>query len=250
MEEAKRIVQRGDRDGIPLRLLGSVAVRYHSPGSEHLYANLNRPLTDIDLITYGKFGGRIVRIMNELGYRADQATLALFGGSRQIYESNSSLLHVDVFLDRLSFSHVLELKDRLEVDSPTIPLADILLEKTQIVQINEKDLKDSAILLREHEVGNRDADTINGRHVAKVLANDWGFHYTATMNLHKLENFVRDFSLFNLEERRMISDRIAKLLDMIDREPKPTKWKLRAKVGTSRKWYADVENVSRWPSVR
>ena len=36
--------------------------------------------------------------------------------------------------------HDIPFKDRLEIDYPTIPLAELLLEKMQIVQINEKDL--------------------------------------------------------------------------------------------------------------
>lgn len=53
---------------------------------------------------------------------------------------------IDIFLDRLEMCHDIDFKGRLELDYPTIPLAEMLLEKLQIVQINEKDVKDVIIL--------------------------------------------------------------------------------------------------------
>ncbi len=63
----------------------------------------------------------------------------------------------------------------------------------QIVEINEKDLKDSIVLLRAHTVGDTDKDTINAKRIAKLLADDWGFYYTVTTNLKKL----KDYTLMN-----------------------------------------------------
>jgi hypothetical protein len=52
------------------------------------------------------------------------------------------------------------------VDSLTIPLAELLLEKMQIFQINEKDIIDTIMLLMEHPLGNSDHEVINIDRVA------------------------------------------------------------------------------------
>ena len=39
--------------------------------------------------------------------------------------------------------------------------------------MNEKDKKDAIVLVRAHEVGESDDRTINAKHIAKIIANDW-----------------------------------------------------------------------------
>jgi len=77
---------------------------------------------------------------------------------------------------------------RLEIDYPTISLADLLLEKMQIVKLNEKDILDTIVMLREHDVGEGDKETINSDRVSGLLSDDWGFYYTVTTNLGKIKS--------------------------------------------------------------
>jgi hypothetical protein len=56
----------------------------------------------------------------------------------------------------------------MELDSPTITLADFVLERMQIVQLDEKDKIDSVVVLREHQVSNLDKETINTEYIAKI----------------------------------------------------------------------------------
>jgi hypothetical protein len=51
---------------------------------------------------------------------------------------------------------------RLEIDSPTVPLAGLLLEKLQVLQTNEKDIQEAIILLSEHDVEKGDKEQVNG----------------------------------------------------------------------------------------
>ena len=51
---------------------------------------------------------------------------------------------------------------RLEIDSPTVPLAGLLLQKLQIVRTNEKDIQEAVMLLSEHDVGKGDKEQVNG----------------------------------------------------------------------------------------
>ena len=77
---------------------------------------------------------------------------------------------LDVFYDRLEFCHVIPLTGRLEVDRPTIPVAELLLSKLQIVQINEKDVVDVILLLLDHALGSGDADTVDVERIGRLCA--------------------------------------------------------------------------------
>lgn len=126
-----------------------------------------------------------------------------------------------------------------------MPLAELLLQKLQIVETNEKDIQDAIILLREHEVGKGDKEEINGNYVAKVLANEWGFHYTVAASFGKVKEFLEKYEGLNEQDRSVVTERIAVLQEKIEKEPKTLQWKLRARVGPSVKWYNVVEEVQR-----
>ena len=129
------------------------------------------------------------------------------------------------------------------MDSPTITLADFLLEKMQIVQLNDKDKIDTVVLLREHEIGDVDKETINAQYISKLLAKDWGFYYTVTTNLGKIKEYAQ--SSMTEEDSRDVAAKADQLVQRIENEPKTTGWKMRARVGPKKKWYKDVEEVVR-----
>jgi hypothetical protein len=113
------------------------------------------------------------------------SVITLYGGNRVALTSNEDpSVHADVFLDKLEFNHDVEFGERLLVDKYTIPLAELLLEKMQIVKINRKDIVDTIMLLREHEVGHADNETVNTEVISKIMANDWGFYNTFMKNLN------------------------------------------------------------------
>ena len=167
-------------------------------------------------------------------------------GSKIYFDTTDARPHVDIFFDKLNMCHVVSWeKVRLEIDSPTLSLADLMLEKLQIVHINEKDVIDVMMLLREHEVGNHDKEVVNGAYISQIMAKDWGFYYTSTSNLKNVKSHLGNYDVLSLSDREVISGRIDNLLDMIEKEPKSVGWKLRAKIGTKKQWYNDVEEVER-----
>ena len=238
-----QIVEEGKKRGIPLRLMGAVAVRIHCPEFRELHIKLERPLTDIDVMTLKKYKKDIEALFKDMGY--DWYVPKWYARGRYIFIDPETKLLVDVFFDKLEMCHTIDFRERLEVDYPTISLADIMLEKLQIVEINEKDIKDMVVLLREHDVGETDKETVNGKYIAKLLADDWGFWYTATTNLKKLKDFLDKYEILTDEDKQIVASRIDKLLEMIDKEPKTKKWQKRAKIGTKKIWYRKVEEVAR-----
>lgn len=245
IEEALSIVKAGAERGIILRLMGAIAVKLHCPDSSHILEGMERSLTDIDLMSYGKFNPKMKGLFTELGYTPNERIIAFYGRDRHIYDNPDKGWHVDVFFDELKMCHNISFRRRLELDYPTITPTDILLEKLQIVKINPKDVKDTIVLVREHPVGEGEKDSIDGPHICGLLSGDWGFCYTVTENLKKIKSFLPEFAVLTEEDRTNVGGKIQSLLEEIEKVPKSLKWKLRAKVGPKRKWYSEVEEVER-----
>ena len=263
IKEAVGIVTKAQKRNTILRILGGCAIYIHSqhiPEAMQLYDKIKRfgedkPIfTDLDLIAYSKQRKEIMDLFEkELKFKYDPS-MRVYMIRRLIYFHPKGYYDVDVFFDKLEYSHDVVFgskpgKGRLELDFPTISLADLVLEKLQIHQINLKDLIDLIVLFFGHEVGSTaKKEVIDGSYVAKILADDWGFWYDATSNLKKVKKVAKDFKeegKLTEEEYSTVINRVDKLMKMIDTEPKTRKWKKRAKVGTSKPWYREVEEVVR-----
>lgn len=259
--DALKIIEEGEMRKITLRLLGALAIKIHSEEFSELHGKLkrlgceNRVFTDIDLIGYSKERVKIRTLMEDvLGLKYSEQFMLIHGKERLLYFHPGNLYHVDVFFDKLKFSHDIDFsssqeKGRLSLDYPTISLADLMLEKLQIHEINEKDIKDLIILIRAHELGeNNQKETINAKRVAEALADDWGFWYDAKTNLDKVKLFAEKYHRDGILASRDFDDlrqKINKMLAFIDAEPKTKNWKKREKVGTIKKWWRPVEEVTR-----
>lgn len=242
-DEVRRVVEAADGAGLTLRLLGSLAFQVHCPRFGHLQAEMGRAYTDLDFAGYGRQAKGVREMLAALGYQEDREVFVVTEGGRAIFENPENRLHLDVFFEKLDFCHVIPWHGRLEMDSPTLPLAELLLEKMQIVQINEKDVIDTILLLLEHGLGEDDRETVNLVRVAGLCAADWGLWRTVTMNLDKVRVLAAGYSQLTEDQVKHIADQVQAILDRIEAEPKPMAWRLRARVGDRVKWYKDVEEV-------
>ncbi len=247
MGEGTRLVEEAKKREVHIRLLGAIAFQIHCPKFSYFSTKLDRVLTDIDFAGYSKEKDAMASMMKEFGYEDEPSVTALFGHKRLIWDNKSNGIHIDIFLDKLEMNHDIPFKDRLALDELTISLADMLLEKLQIVQVNEKDYIDTMMLLREHAIGKdgNTPETVDAGHIAKLLASDWGFYYTVTTNLGKVQTRLAKYNELRHEDRNDITLKIGELLKRIEDEPKSFSWKMRAKVGSKSKWYRDVEEVTR-----
>lgn len=241
--ELKRILKASEEKGVVMRVIGSLAFQMHCPQFGHLQAAMGRAYTDIDFAAYSKQTRQITEMMASLGYTDNREVFIVSEGERAIFDKPDAGLHIDVFYEKLDFCHAIYWKDRLEVDSPTIPLAELLLEKMQIVQINEKDIIDTTMLLLEHPLGDSDKETINIKRVAALCAADWGFWRTVTMNLEKVRALSQTYPQLTDEQKAKVESQVKAAMARLDAEPKSMGWKLRARVGDRVKWYKDVDEV-------
>jgi hypothetical protein len=241
--EVKRIVQAGQEAGVILRILGSLAFQAHCPRFGYLQEAMGRAYTDIDFAGYGREARSVRELLAGLGYAEEQEVFVVSEGSRAIFNNPTLQMHVDVFYEKLDFCHVIPWNGRLEVDALTIPLAEMLLEKMQIVQINEKDVIDTIMLLLEHPLGDLDQETINMQRVAALCGADWGLWRTLTMNLGKVKTLAQGYPQLQADEKARVAEQVEAALARIEAEPKTLAWRLRARVGDRVKWYKDVDEV-------
>ena len=160
-----------------MRLMGGVAVRLRAQDLGGIDPE-RRTYHDIDLV--GRL--RDVRVIDAafvaLGYLPDRAVNTQFGTVRRVYHHPDGF-HADLFFERLEFCHTIELNGRLGLVPRTTSPTDLLLQKLQIVERNEKDLIDVAWLLLNHEVTDDEPNHVELGHLVRLTGNDWGLHTTA-----------------------------------------------------------------------
>lgn len=265
LREARVIVDAAQTQGTELRILGSLGIYAHSmhvPECISIFHRVGRvkegaPLfTDLDLMGYASQGRSISQVFDGLGFKPDDVVNGFFGDRRLIYYDGRNRFHVDIFLDKLEFSHDVVFgkkpgNGRLELDSPTISLTDLVLEKLQIHQIARKDLVDLMILFLGHDVNpaaNGDREVIDAGHITDLLSDDWGFWYESTQNLEKTKQLLGSFVTQGAVSRDLaarVENRIGKLEAALKTAPKGRHWEKRAKVGTAKPWFREVEEVVR-----
>jgi hypothetical protein len=240
--EGKRLLAEASEKGVALRLLGGVAIRLRAPGD--LPSAFARQYADLDFATTKKAGGRATELLRSAGYTPHVAFNALHGGERLLFFDDEHDRQIDVFVGAFSMCHKIPLNDRIAVDHTSIPLAELLLTKLQVIELNEKDVRDTLALLHDHPVGDRDGDELNGARVAELCAADWGLWRTITQNLNVCRSFADSYEV---PDRARLDERLDDLLERIEREPKARGWKLRAKIGDRKRWYELPEEVAGGP---
>lgn len=243
LDEMNRLIEAGRTNSLLLRAIGGLAIRVRSGDLQKFFP---REYRDLDFVVAEKERKRIEPFFQDLGYESNRKFNILNGTKRQIYLDPNSERHVDIFVGNFEMCHKLPLNGRLHLDPVTVPLAELLLSKAQIVELNHKDALDIASLLLYNETGDTDDGQINLDYIAKLCAQDWGLYKTTSMNLKRVEDVVRDENLNLTEaERGLILRRTADIQRTFERMPKSLAWQMRDKVGTRVRWYEEVEEVDR-----
>jgi hypothetical protein len=239
-EEVQRVVDAGRERGIHLRVIGGIAVKLHCPSAEH--RSMTRQYGDIDFVGYRSQRTEVSRLMEDLGYEPNRRFNIVQGHRRLLFDHPELGYDADVMLDVFVMCHELNFGGRLEVDEYTVPIEELLLSKLQVIELNEKDVKDSFAMIVDHDVAEvDDRDTIDSRFIAKLCSDDWGWYKTLTMNIDKITDLAGDF--LEQKEKELVVERLARLRRAIEEVPKSMKWKMRARVGEKKRWYDLPEDV-------
>jgi hypothetical protein len=233
-DEAVRLLEEAQKRDIFLRLMGGLAIKLHSPSASH--RSLERKYPDIDFITTRRSAKQLPRFLEDMGYTPNKTFNTLSGDWRQLYYDGERNRQIDIFIGDFSMCHKLPLGQRLGVEPITIPLAELLLTKLQIVEINGKDIRDICAVLLDHEVGPSDEETINSTVIAALCARDWGLYTTVNRAFQRVLDFMDAFELSS-QQKDTIRTRIKKIRQAMDEGPKSLAWKIRDKIGTRVRWY-------------
>jgi hypothetical protein len=237
LELSGELLDRAAAEGATLRALGGVAVALRCP-SAGAGGALARRFSDVDFAVRSGEQKATAAAMRAVGLAPVVRFNATQGASRLLFEREDGL-HADVFVGRFALCHELPLARRLGVDERTLPLADLLLTKLQVAQLNRKDVTDAAALLLDHELTDDDAG-VNATYVAGVLAADWGWWRTVTDNLATVRSLAGSLPLAPAEQA-IVERRLDELAARIDAAPKGRRWRLRARVGERRPWRVEPE---------
>jgi len=244
VDEAVRVAEEAEREGVDLRLLGGVAIKVRA--QDGLQPAFEREYADLDWIVPKGKSSQAQKFFESLGYVPQTRFNTMYGRERLLYFDEEHDRQVDVLVGTFRMSHEIPFGKRMTLEPVTVPLAELLLTKLQIIELNEKDVCDTFALLYDHPVGEEDGESVNAAHIAKLCSSDWGLWRTFTANLEALDGHLQRYELAD-EGKERISERVKALLQRIEEEPKTFGWKMRAKIGDRKRWYELPEEVEGGP---
>lgn len=235
--EAERVAEAARSKKVGAKLLGGAGIHLHSPSARR--APLKRRYGDLDYVIPNRDRKAALAFFPALGYEANDRFNLMQGDRRLYFYDAQNGRQVDVFIDVMRMSHVIDLRGRLGHSGPCASVSDLLLSKLQIYEVNRKDLVDLTALILDHGTGADDDDLIDAAYVARLAAEDWGLYRTLQLNIEKLRATLHELDV----EREVVAGRLDELTSAIETQPKPLKWRLRAQVGDRMRWYELPEEV-------
>ena len=223
----------------PARLMGGLAIWLTSETVRT--PTFERPYGDLDLVARLKDRPAVQALLEAEGYAPDRRFNTMYGAQRLYYSAPGRAWTVDVIFDKLDMSHSLDLRERLGGPGATLPLADLLLSKLQIWEINRKDVADALCLLADHPISPSGEEVIDLGRITRVLGGDWGFGHTVERNLGRVAELAGEIQPAGTPYDPV--GQVAALMDAIAAAPKSLAWKARARVGERLQWYDTPEEV-------
>jgi len=237
IEEGARVIDAADDRDLTVRLIGGTAINRHAETARE--EPFERGYRDVDFVITREEESEVVEMMEELGYESNERFNTMRRFRLEFFDPVNER-KADYIIDRFDFCHAWSLRDRIDVDYPTVPIEDLLLSKLQIVEVSDRDVRDIVAMLADHPIERGDdTERIDPEYVADLLGSDWGLWRTVTYSLDRVEEYVENEEL-PIDEGR-IDDRIGDLRTAIEAEPKSLRWKLRSIVGEHKQWYKRPE---------
>lgn len=235
--ESRRLVATATDAGITARVLGGVAVCLQTASDGPLPV---RTCADIDLATPRGGRRKVAELLKSAGYVEDEMFNTVHGARRLLFYDVANHRKLDVFVGEFSMCHVIPLADRLERDPLTVPLAELLLTKLQIVELTERDQRDIYNLVYNHNISDGDGSGIEADYIADLCAKDWGLWRTCKATIERCLANLAAYSL-PADASGLIASRLQELWKKIEKAPKTARWKIRNRVGDRMRWYEEPE---------
>ena len=231
LEAATQIIDSAESGGVRLRLIGGLAFKKLCPtASDPRYFRENK---DIDLMGKREDSGKIVKIMETLGYKPRDLFNKLNMGQRLIYYDMANRRRVDLFLDEFVMCHKFNFKESILSGMYTLPITQLLMTKLQVVEKTEKEYKDLMVAFHDFDV-TTGREGIRGDEIADLCAKDWGVYTTFWKSLEALMAKAQELGG---PESAIVVSRIHKLMGTMESAPKSFGWRMRARIGERSRWY-------------
>jgi hypothetical protein len=233
--QARRLIDLATEQGLVLRLLGGLAIQLLTPE----LAARTRTGQDLDFGSVRSSRKGLTALFEQQGFIGDRNFNALYGDKQLYFTHSETGLAIDVMVDRIHMCHTVEFADRATALPYTLSPTDLLLSKLQIVELNAKDLDDILRLLVHFPLA-RDgaADTIDLGVIGALVADDWGWFKTISLNLDRIEATLSEARPDAIAGGAL--DPVAAVQTMratLVAAPKSRRWKLRDRVGERKRWY-------------
>src|ERR1700674_1577353 len=235
--EAERIASAAKAARVGVTLMGGAGIHLHSPSAHR--PPLKRKYGDLDYAMPKRDRKAVLAFFPSLGYEANERFNLMQGDRRLYFFDNDHTRQVDVFIDTIRMSHVIDLRGRLDHEGPCATPSDLLLSKLQIYEVNRKDLVDLTALLLDHPVAAGSDEAIDADYIARLTAESWRLYRALQVNIDHLNATLNELDV----DRELVRSRLAEIWKAIEAQPKPLKWKLRAQVGDRVRWYELPEEV-------
>ena len=142
------------------------------------------------------------------------------GGRRLVVYDMDNGRQLDVFVGEFEMCHKIPIAQRLNLDPRTVPLAELLLTKLQVVHTNHKDVLDICAILLDHEVG--ETDERHGQRRLHRLAAGGRLGAVADQPRARSRRPARQLPALELERRQrdLIDGRLTALWERVEEQPK------------------------------
>jgi hypothetical protein len=235
LNQAKALIDLAAGQDIVLRLVGGLAIRLLTPE----LPPRTRTGQDLDFASASSTRRALTDLLVEQGYEPDKNFNALYGNKQLYFAHPETGLAVDVLIDKFHMCHTLEFADRLIRMPYTLDPMDLLLSKLQIVELNEKDADDCLRLLVTFPLKDGDGtDSMDLRIFRDLVAEDWGWWRTVTLNLDRIQALLGSGERITIEGATLDPKaQLATLAQTAESAPKGRRWKMRARIGERKRWY-------------
>jgi hypothetical protein len=224
---AQGLLEAANAAKVPAAALGGVAFQLLCP-SARPGGRYHRAPADIDLATTTRGRRSLDVLAIEAGFVPDDNFNRMNGSTRLRYEDADGS-HLDVFVDEFRLCHLLTWGKRLAPGQLTLPLAELLLTKLQVVRLEAKDRSDLQALLTDRWV-----EIVAERsRLTELVRNDWGLWRTARGTLEALAGSGDDVP----------AGRAGELLVHWQGIPFGPRARMRAAVGDRVRWYEEPEEM-------
>jgi len=238
---AVELAEEAEKKGIALKLLGGIGIALLCKKAIERNPVLKRVYQDIDFAAHSRQRELIEEYLTSYNFQPAKEFNFLAGHRRLLFFHPLERIKIDIFLNKFSMCHVIDLSASLKNAQLTLDEGDLLLTKLQVVELNQRDVKDLVALLLTASIFKEPEQELQLRtttrtRLSSCFGRDWGLWKTSKLTLNRIlkEPLMKQL---NEEDASSASEALRQIDQLLEKAPKTIRWKMRALLGTRVRWY-------------